>query len=816
MKKALFLLLIACIAGMLTRAWAQDVPAVQAIKKAYPFSLDTLVEANRITDVAIAKAQGIIADTASYLNPYKGYESLLATNTFLIPKDSIYADYSQIPLSGFEEIGHFWVDYSAKLEDLKNQTSDYISRISQLVPELTLLRQRWIATRVPGDDSVAISEAILENIDNYTRQIEFTNKRLNVYLDAFVRLNARISRHAKQVEIAKARFDEIVADKAKSVFSKDSYALFEAIAKDTSSVANVFKKGWAIERAEFGAFMQEKYLKMLLHAAYTLLLMLLIFLMVKKVTRHYQPIEGKIEIFHAVIAHPVLSALIIGLFSTRLFYTGLPVLYTNILILIGALPVTILLPKILQRRMPLLLTFLLSLIAFSVVVGLLRNDVTYERLALFISALLTLAGMLYALLRRKSRESIKSAGGSFILFFIYLFSFLLLVSIVANLAGLSQLGLILAVGVIYSFTTGLIAFVAVKITQAVLKLLIHAQIAQVLNSIRNNIQTIETWIVYLTTIAGVVFWSKNVFVSFKVFSTIQDAYQEFVAKSWQFGEVSLSIQNIIDFVFIVFVFYLIANIIHLIIQDEILPRYNLRRGLPLGMAILTRYVIMFLGFVLAMSAAGISLSKLNLIIGALGVGIGFGLQNIVSNIVSGFVIIFERPIHIGDIVTSGSIEGQVTAIGLRSSRIKTYDGAEVIVPNNNLTANEVANWTYSDNIRREIRFILVEGDNNPRLVKQIIDNVVQAHPEVARKEDSVANFMGYENRALKFRVLIWSGLDYVRITSEVLLNLHDALSSNGFKPYMPAQKVILESNAQSASGKIIGEIKGDQAEAHDY
>jgi small-conductance mechanosensitive channel len=207
---------------------------------------------------------------------------------------------------------------------------------------------------------------------------------------------------------------------------------------------------------------------------------------------------------------------------------------------------------------------------------------------------------------------------------------------------------------------------------------------------------------------------------------------------------------------------------------------------------------------------------LNLIIGALGVGIGFGLQNIVSNIVSGFVIIFERPIHIGDIVTSGSIEGQVTAIGLRSSRIRTYDGAEVIVPNNNLTANEVANWTYSDNIRREIRFILVEGDNNPRLVKQIIDNVVQAHPEVARKEDSVANFMGYENRALKFRVLIWSGLDYVRITSEVLLNLHDALSSNGFKPYMPAQKVILESNAQSAAGKIIGEVKGDQAEAHDY
>jgi len=125
----------------------------------------------------------------------------------------------------------------------------------------------------------------------------------------------------------------------------------------------------------------------------------------------------------------------------------------------------------------------------------------------------------------------------------------------------------------------------------------------------------------------------------------------------------------------------------------------------------------------------VDLGRFALLVGAFGVGIGFGLQNIVNNFVSGLILLFERPIQIGDTIEIGSLSGEVRRIGIRSSTVRTWEGAEVIVPNGNLISDQVVNWTLSDRHRRIELPVGVCYGTDPERVIDILLEVARAHPE---------------------------------------------------------------------------------------
>src|SRR2546428_7090501 len=115
---------------------------------------------------------------------------------------------------------------------------------------------------------------------------------------------------------------------------------------------------------------------------------------------------------------------------------------------------------------------------------------------------------------------------------------------------------------------------------------------------------------------------------------------------------------------------------------------------------LLHYAVIFLGFLLAVGALGVDLNKFTVLAGAFGGGVGFGLQGVVNNFVSGLIVLVERPIHVGDAIQMGDLAGEVRRIGIRATTVRTGEGAEVIVPNASLVSEKVTNWTYSDSLRR--------------------------------------------------------------------------------------------------------------------
>jgi small-conductance mechanosensitive channel len=259
--------------------------------------------------------------------------------------------------------------------------------------------------------------------------------------------------------------------------------------------------------------------------------------------------------------------------------------------------------------------------------------------------------------------------------------------------------------------------------------------------------------------------------------------------------VSLSLGEVLGFAGTLLAAALLSTALRALLERGVFPRLQLRRGIAQAISTTLHYAALLLGFILALGAAGVDLSRFTLLAGAFGVGLGFGLQNVVSNFVSGLILLYERPIQVGDSVEVAGVQGEVRRIGIRSSTLRTGEGAEVIVPNARLIENQVINWTLSDQERRiELRVGVAYG-SEPRRVLEILLDVARAHPEVMVEPPPQALFLGFGESSLDFQLLAWTSnfAGSARIKSELGLGMHDALGSSGIEIPFPQRDLHLRS-----------------------
>jgi potassium efflux system protein len=162
-------------------------------------------------------------------------------------------------------------------------------------------------------------------------------------------------------------------------------------------------------------------------------------------------------------------------------------------------------------------------------------------------------------------------------------------------------------------------------------------------------------------------------------------------------------------------------LLRLILEIELLPRFPLDHGVAFAVSAVIRYGLITAGVLLAMAAMGIDLTKVTLLAGAIGVGVGLGLQGVVNNFVSGLILLVERPISAGDSVQVGDSSGVVRSIGVRASMIRTSEGAEVIVPNADLISKAVTNWTLKDRTRRVEIDVVIARETDAESVVRLLE-----------------------------------------------------------------------------------------------
>jgi potassium efflux system protein len=308
-------------------------------------------------------------------------------------------------------------------------------------------------------------------------------------------------------------------------------------------------------------------------------------------------------------------------------------------------------------------------------------------------------------------------------------------------------------------------------------------------------------------LAAVVVWLLFTLHYFDLEQPILHGLRDILNASLDIGNVSISLGDIIAFVAAVWLATLASRFTRFVLEEDVFPRLYLPRGVPGAISKISHYIIVGLGILIAFTAAGIDISNLTLVVGALGVGIGFGLQNIVNNFVSGLVLIFERPVKVGDTIEVEPLIGTVRHIGIRASTVRTFEGAEVIVPNGDLISGRVVNWTLSDQQRRVDVNAGVAYGSDPNRVIEILLEAASQHPKVLKHPEPFVLFKGFGESSLDFTLRFWTPefAEWLNVQSDVTLAVHDGLYAAEIEIPFPQRDLHLRSVDASISGEAVSE-----------
>ncbi|MGE0883650.1 MAG: mechanosensitive ion channel family protein [Blastocatellales bacterium] len=349
---------------------------------------------------------------------------------------------------------------------------------------------------------------------------------------------------------------------------------------------------------------------------------------------------------------------------------------------------------------------------------------------------------------------------------------LLMISFFANVFGFFTLAKVVGEGTLHSGYLGALFYGAARVVNIVFELLLRTNRAQLLAFVRSHQVELSRWFSRGSFLIAGFLWLQGTLELFTIREQVIDAVTQTLDASLRFRSLQISAGDVLSFLLVVVLAYYLSRIVRLILQEDVLARVPLKRGVPQALATAAQYVLLLAGFIIAVSAAGFDLSKLTLLTGAFGVGIGFGLQNVVNNFVSGLILLFERPVQVGDAVRVGDVSGEVTRIGIRSTTIRTYQGAEVIVPNAKLISDEVTNWTLTNQTRRVEIYLGVAYGTDPAKVIELLVETAKSHPDVLADPEPMALFIGFGDSALQFELRFWASIQtHVAAKSQITANI---------------------------------------------
>ncbi|MFN7279884.1 MAG: mechanosensitive ion channel family protein [bacterium] len=289
-------------------------------------------------------------------------------------------------------------------------------------------------------------------------------------------------------------------------------------------------------------------------------------------------------------------------------------------------------------------------------------------------------------------------------------------------------------------------------------------------------------------VVTLVLWVLAFAWSLNLLDVVMEWVGEFLSTQRSLGEFTFTYGSILVFIVVLWFSFTIAGLVNYFFRVGEAEAGPGRRGRSGSGVLLLRLGVIVIGFMLAIAAAGIPTDRLTIILGSLGVGIGFGLQNVVSNLMSGIMLAFEKPMQIGDVIEIGTRIGTVREIGIRSSKIATYDGAVIIVPNGEFITQQLINWTHDNNNSRRVELLVgVSYGSDLEQVRTVINEVIAGEPDVASDPEPLILVHEFAASAVTFRVLVWTNdFDRASLMKSLLLqHIHEAFARSGIEIPLP-------------------------------
>jgi small-conductance mechanosensitive channel len=447
--------------------------------------------------------------------------------------------------------------------------------------------------------------------------------------------------------------------------------------------------------------------------------------------------------------------LLIALIALRLWAPDPPILFSELLLMLVPIPAAMVARSVLPSPIPLTLYGVAVATMLIPLRGVIDASAMASRVLLLLQVICIAVPVAVDLSRGRLQRALRWAGPSAIraaALLIFAVAVVTASSVVFGFRGpigslRAGIGSILGFGLVFgSAAVALYGAVLAFLATPLLRWLRSARSADpaLLRAVRLVLCVLAVGAVAIVTLG-----------TFGLIPTLLLAGQSLMSATLEVGTVSIAGNAVAMALAVILATVVLTGVTGFILDREIVPRLQLRPGAGYAIITFTRWAIVITGGALALAALGIDMAKVTLIAGALSVGIGFGLQNVVNNFVSGLILIVERPVGVGDVIERGTLSGKVTRIGIRSSTVRTAQGAEVIVPNGDLVSKEVVNWTRSDRRRRYDIDVGVAPGAEPEQVMRLLVEAAGDVPEIMTDPAPRAMFKGFGANSLDFTLFAW-------------------------------------------------------------
>ena len=813
----LFLLLLLASLGV----GAQDKPADESTTQAPPNEpAATTIPAGQIPSRAEETTRTLRA-VRDRLPPSPAVESVreqmeaFAEELDEMEKDKALEELPRLGLRALDELRTNWSSAKRRLQTLQSALSRRSGELEEQIAILEATKEPWQLTIDDRSATGLLPDALADRVRATLKEIDGVNDLVRERLDAVLTLQNRISQRLVIVDGVTTNITQ----------AQDSFKDNMLVSLDAVPLWRLFAKTEAEQEGEddlqeiMGASARQsltnarRYLEdhpdrvVAVGLCFVILASILLVVRSRRHARHLAEGDEEKEDVIDVLSRPIASAMLVSFLFAFWLFENQPLALKELLRMIAALPVLLLMRRVVPDQMRLPVYAVIVLYVLDMGGGLLARNPDVERLLSLLIASSALAVVMWVLWPGGWASSFR--GGSYWRITIRLLqaaALALTVAIVANMAGAVTLATVITDATLTGAYIGLSIYAVLLIVQGLFGALLGSRVARRSRGIGRNAEQIMASFEKLTNLLAAFFWVATTLNAFRLLDSAWAGLTTLFLSQATFGNFSISLGDIFAFVVAIWLGVIVSRILRFVLQEDVFPRVNLPRGVPSAISSMIHYALITIAFFVALAVAGIDLSSFAIIAGAVGVGIGFGLQNIVNNFVSGLILLFERPIQAGDSIELGPLFGRVGRIGIRSSTVRTFQGAEVIVPNADLIAKEVINWTLSDAHRRLEVAVGVSYNAEPRQVIELLVKAAHAHREVMQEPEPFAIFVGYGSSSIDFELRAWVSNfgEGLRIQTELLLDIWDRLEEAGIEIPFPQQDLHLRTVDPDAAATLAG------------
>jgi small-conductance mechanosensitive channel len=669
---------------------------------------------------------------------------------------------------------------------------------------LTALHTTWTATRAAAQQAQA-PEPILQQIAATLAAIAAAQPPLEAQRVAVLNLQSRVAHEVARCEQALAQIAQVRQQAVTGMLGRDGLPLWRAALwteAHTALAARVRQVATAYG-SDLLRYVRDPAAGLPLYAG-LLLVLALAFGAARRQSPRWQTAGEAIAAALRVFQHPVAAALLVTLFIATSPFAQLPLTVREVFYIVALLPMLLLIQPVVAAAVVPGLSALGGLFALDIVLRALAGTPHLGQVLLVGETLvgILVAGWMLGHLRRAPDVTAKPSWTLALRRVPWLFVLTFAAGLVASSLGYGRLARLMTSGILAAGVLALTLAASVRVASGVLACTLQVWPLQALHLVRHHRDRLERRLSRVLVWLAILAWVVRSLTYVGLWEPVLAAGDAVLTAKLERGAISLSVGDALAFGLTMVGVYLLSGILRFVLDEDVYPRTRITTGQSYALSSLLHYSLLALGFVVGLGLLGMDLTRVTVLIGALGVGIGFGLQSVVNNFVSGLILLFERPLHVGDAVELGAVQGVVRRIGIRASVVHTPQGADVLVPNAHLVTEQVTNWTLTDRLRRVELPVGVNYGAVPQQVIALLETVARAHPQVVPDPPPRAFFMGYGDSAITFTLFAWADHfdHWLQVKSDLTTAVYEAVAAAGLSFPFPQREV-----------RVRHEVEGPQA-----